>query len=300
MTAPDTPGTPVCADPRLRTIICAHCSDQVERHYAAKYCSNKCKIASYHQRHRDKLLLGMRQYYQDNRERIRETERIKCAAAATTIDCGYCGKTVRLLGSRKYCSSSCRDKARYRQPARQASMKEYRQRNRARINSINRARCAAPEVKNRLAAQRRKGYEKHRVRRIADAVEYQRTHPHVVRSTRLRREGVPTLQITAQDLSRLLTQYRHQCAYCGTKLSPHGRDLPSSLQWDHVVPLRRGGRHSIGNLVPACRTCNISKSAKLLVEYRVRIRTLSDTVASLDGLATAALGGAVWDGGEDQ
>ena len=42
------------------------------------------------------------------------------------------------------------------------------------------------------------------------------------------------------------------CAYCG------GPD--ESLQKDCVLPLSRGGRYTVENVVPACRSCNASKS----------------------------------------
>lgn len=42
------------------------------------------------------------------------------------------------------------------------------------------------------------------------------------------------------------------CAYCGT--------LDASLQKDCVLPLSRGGRYTLDNVVPACRSCNASKS----------------------------------------
>jgi len=42
------------------------------------------------------------------------------------------------------------------------------------------------------------------------------------------------------------------CAYCG--------DTESPLQKDCVLPLSRGGRYTIENVVPACRSCNASKS----------------------------------------
>ena len=41
------------------------------------------------------------------------------------------------------------------------------------------------------------------------------------------------------------------CAYCG-KLE--------LLQRDCVLPLSRGGRYTLTNIVPACRSCNASKS----------------------------------------
>jgi len=41
------------------------------------------------------------------------------------------------------------------------------------------------------------------------------------------------------------------CAYCGVTNSP--------LQRDCVLPLSRGGRCTLDNIVPACRSCNTSK-----------------------------------------
>jgi 5-methylcytosine-specific restriction endonuclease McrA len=41
------------------------------------------------------------------------------------------------------------------------------------------------------------------------------------------------------------------CAYCGAAVT--------SLQRDCVLALSRGGRYTLANVVPACRSCNASK-----------------------------------------
>jgi 5-methylcytosine-specific restriction endonuclease McrA len=41
------------------------------------------------------------------------------------------------------------------------------------------------------------------------------------------------------------------CAYCG--------GVGAALQRDCVLPISRGGRYTIDNVVPACRSCNASK-----------------------------------------
>ena len=41
------------------------------------------------------------------------------------------------------------------------------------------------------------------------------------------------------------------CAYCGVRGKP--------LQRDCVLALSRGGRYTLDNIVPACRSCNASK-----------------------------------------
>ena len=41
------------------------------------------------------------------------------------------------------------------------------------------------------------------------------------------------------------------CAYCGA--------VGVALQRDCVLPISRGGRYTLGNVVPACGSCNASK-----------------------------------------
>ncbi|WP_199824801.1 HNH endonuclease [Cellulomonas timonensis] len=41
------------------------------------------------------------------------------------------------------------------------------------------------------------------------------------------------------------------CAYCGATDKP--------LQRDCVLPISRGGRYTLDNIAPACRSCNASK-----------------------------------------
>ena len=41
------------------------------------------------------------------------------------------------------------------------------------------------------------------------------------------------------------------CAYCGA--------VGLALQKDCVLPISRGGRYTLANVVPACRSCNASK-----------------------------------------
>ena len=41
------------------------------------------------------------------------------------------------------------------------------------------------------------------------------------------------------------------CAYCGA--------TGTALQRDCVLALSRGGRYTLSNIVPACRSCNASK-----------------------------------------
>lgn len=59
--------------------------------------------------------------------------------------------------------------------------------------------------------------------------------------------------------SEAIKMLSRPCFYCGGK----------SVHLDHVIPITKGGRHSVGNLVQSCQTCNLSKNAKTIMEWRV-------------------------------
>lgn len=76
------------------------------------------------------------------------------------------------------------------------------------------------------------------------------------RRARMRVNGV--FDIRPIEIARL---YRQACAYCGSR---------ESIQLDHVIPIARGGTHSIGNLISACSSCNASKGSLTITEWRKR------------------------------
>ena len=67
---------------------------------------------------------------------------------------------------------------------------------------------------------------------------------------RKRRLSAKVQDLTAGQWAGLCDAWRG-CAYCGAV------DVP--LQKDCVLPISRGGRYTVDNVVPACRSCNASK-----------------------------------------
>jgi len=67
--------------------------------------------------------------------------------------------------------------------------------------------------------------------------------------------------VTDRDWRRLVNRHGGRCAYCGAS---------EKLTVEHIVPIFRGGRHAIGNLLPVCGRCNSSKGPRLLIEWRAR------------------------------
>lgn len=71
--------------------------------------------------------------------------------------------------------------------------------------------------------------------------------------------------VTNTDLSQLVADAGYRCAYCRRAFDQSRRG--TSLTFDHVVPLARGGRHEVANLRPACWSCNASKKDRPLAEW---------------------------------
>ncbi|WP_349428667.1 HNH endonuclease signature motif containing protein [Microbacterium sp. LWS13-1.2] len=68
---------------------------------------------------------------------------------------------------------------------------------------------------------------------------------------RARRVAAADNDLTLDEWEALLEAWA-SCAYCGTAVGP--------FQKDCVLPISRGGRYTFENVVPACRSCNASKS----------------------------------------
>jgi 5-methylcytosine-specific restriction endonuclease McrA len=63
----------------------------------------------------------------------------------------------------------------------------------------------------------------------------------------------------AGDWDALLKRFNGLCAYCGKNKADHR---------DHVTPISKGGTDAIGNILPACAPCNLSKGSLLLIEWK--------------------------------
>ena len=111
---------------------------------------------------------------------------------------------------------------------------------------------------------KRKWRAENKERDIESNRAYRNAHPEIWYSQARKREAKmkqnQTFKISKKELKKL---YRGPCAYC---------NATRKMTLDHVVPIFRGGSHSIGNLVPACGNCNFSKGKKLLMEWKLYLR----------------------------
>lgn len=90
---------------------------------------------------------------------------------------------------------------------------------------------------------------------------YERSHPEECRQRhrlseykrRARKRGLSDGSVARCWRSKVRA-YDSRCAYCG-KL---GR-----VEQDHVIPVSRGGAHTIKNVAPCCRSCNSRKRTQI-------------------------------------
>jgi 5-methylcytosine-specific restriction endonuclease McrA len=80
----------------------------------------------------------------------------------------------------------------------------------------------------------------------------------IVEAGRRRRARMNGPGVSRRDWNRLTNRHGGRCAYCNAS---------APLTMDHVVPIIRGGQHAIGNILPACLSCNSSKRARLLADW---------------------------------
>jgi 5-methylcytosine-specific restriction endonuclease McrA len=62
--------------------------------------------------------------------------------------------------------------------------------------------------------------------------------------------GNHTVSISSKETAARFAQFNNTCAYCGSE---------SHLIVEHFIPRAKGGPHALGNLLPACHQCNVSK-----------------------------------------
>jgi 5-methylcytosine-specific restriction endonuclease McrA len=112
------------------------------------------------------------------------------------------------------------------------------------------------------AKYRRDYYQRNKLKLDMQHKEYLTRNPgrnsQQVSLYRMRAEANGVFRFSKKDVKRLLSS---PCAYCGAC---------GKMSMDHVLPVSKGGRNSIGNLLPACRQCNSEKHAKLLIAWRLQ------------------------------
>jgi hypothetical protein len=141
------------------------------------------------------------------------------------------------------------------------------QANKQRYGRTEKAKQTAKEWEKRNKEKRQRqnrGWEqKNKNHRLALWNEWARKNPDNIKHSQQKRRALQMgseVLFTLDAKQRIIRKANGFCYYCNTR--------SERLSLDHVLPLSRGGRHSEGNIVVCCMSCNSSKKNNLLVVWR--------------------------------
>lgn len=143
----------------------------------------------------------------------------------------------------------------------------YRERHRGKINERKRARYYAhsEEIREKSAEYRKKNYERRlEIERNSREKNKEKWRPakNARQSIRYRGLKKDKFVILDRELQRI---YSAPCYNCGSM---------EDQTLDHIIPLSKGGRHSVGNIGTLCSSCNSSKHARTITEWKHSKRML--------------------------
>ena len=64
--------------------------------------------------------------------------------------------------------------------------------------------------------------------------------------------------LTVEQWNEVKIYFHNECCYCG-------KEQP--LEQEHLIPISRGGEYTLNNIIASCRSCNASKSDKLIYDW---------------------------------
>lgn len=180
------------------------------------------RCSKYRKKNADHIKVWKKQWYEENKERISEQEKQRRAANPDLW--------------------------------RQKSL-DYYYSNHELCKARNRARAARQADFNRERAKAY--YYQHRDAIKIKARNYRKRNRPLLndinRLNRGLRANQHSVKIKSSQLKAHYARFGEGCAYCRAKLPP---------TLDHFLPLSKGGVHCLGNIVPACVTCNRRKQAQ--------------------------------------
>jgi len=116
------------------------------------------------------------------------------------------------------------------------------------------------KAKSQAAEYRTNNYEKRiEIERKSRAKNKEKNRPKKNARQSIRNKIVQSkvYTILPRELKKV---YNSPCFICGSK---------ENQSIDHIIPLSRGGKHSVGNIMTLCLQCNMSKHARTITEWKL-------------------------------
>lgn len=225
--------------------VCLSCLRQFDaKRKATRYCSSEC--------------------WPKRKLRIRSTtSTIVAQAKVRTAKCRQCDNdfvaVIRKGGTQRFCSVKCRDASTYQ-----------------RYNPRPEKPCLNCGKTIIAGSHANKDYCSKVCKKAVDSVkamdEYRRRYKTDIayrdmfqKNGHIRRARLRGATVEQFSPLSVLERDRWTCQICGiaTPKELRGLKVRNAPTLDHIVPLAKGGAHSVSNTQCACHRCNASKGAKL-------------------------------------
>lgn len=191
--------------------------------------------------------------------------------------CGRCGGATRYKSNNQCIACKKKYQVKYgrrNKKARKAYGLKWRQKNKEKKRQTDREYYLANKEKIRsyYAGWRKRNYDRqieydrqyyrdNRDRVQSTVRKYYKANPDKVKAGQaLRRARIKEAPgtVSAKEMRWLRKRY-HSCLKCGSK---------DRLEADHIIPLTKGGPHTIDNLQILCKSCNSKKRNSNQTDYR--------------------------------
>jgi len=102
-------------------------------------------------------------------------------------------------------------------------------------------------------------------------LEYQRKNKDKIKEYNLKRQQNKTHEISKEEWENCKNYFNYRCAYCNLKIEEHYNTYKGKLKWtdfhkDHVI---HDGENDLSNCIPACKSCNSTKSSRNIDEWYI-------------------------------
>lgn len=241
---------------------CVHCDAAfTSKRSDARFCGKQCARKDYYERNRERELAGMARWREENYEYDRQrwadyADRRWGAEREARQE----AQAARLTATDKACTSCSEVKPKssfHRDPRRVDGLHSWCKR-------CFHAHVASMRTPEGEAARRRAAYADpaRRARLLAKHRRWSRANPAKNRQYARRYQARKrAATIGTVDYGAIIERDGMRCHLCVLDIASL-----TDLHFDHVVPLSRGGEHSMANVKPAHATCNLRKKDKLVSE----------------------------------
>lgn len=144
-----------------------------------------------------------------------------------------------------------------------AKRRDYYSKNRERLLASNAK--SREKHKDKILAGKRRYYQENKSAANACIKEWAKKNPEKYSAYRRAVVGRRRAAVKSGDkppvIAKWILDQPKSCKWCGAECA-------NNYQIDHIIPVARGGTHTIDNLAISCPSCNHRKSAKTLDRWK--------------------------------